>query len=256
MKFVYKYLNIILLLLIFTILNLFITLYYNKTPNSSLEVVEVASKKVQSDIAKLYGSINLEGENLDTLNTQLDNKILEIKNFLKNSNFSEEDIYITKNAYQNYNNYAPDSTQNTSRPSFQQSAQIEITFQDLQSNLNNPNEILKKIIDLGVNNYSSFEYKISENNINQFCSNLESDSYNIAKEKIDNRILSQKGKLISISVSYDKNMCQSQNQGIYPYADIPQKQIATTDNSQDLIILNPKEIDLKVSTKIIAEYRI
>ncbi len=226
--------------------------YQNSQPRSTITVQGNASQELSYDSASITYFIQTKGLNSEVanLNQENDQKTQTIVDYLTTQGIPTEDIKTNKNTYQDYSfpfNQNPNEEQRIVVDS-----SIEVQFANVQSDIEKPNEITQELTNLGVTNFSNFNYSIS--NEEEICEDLKIQAIQDATEKVEKRIEALGGeKIIKKNVS-EFNGC---GQDFYRYDDFPLA--ASTELESDAQI-KPAPVltgtqEISVSIDLIAEYR-
>ncbi|NJS40883.1 SIMPL domain-containing protein [Candidatus Gracilibacteria bacterium] len=221
--------------------------YRNSNPLSQVTVEGVASQKIKYDEASIIYYVQKEGVNTKEQNDQVNIIVKKVTDYLLTKNIQENDIKTNKNSYQSYNFEVSANGEEV----FVSQGSIEVTFKDIQNNLELPNEITDEVTNLGVTNFSGYTYKVS--NQEELCEDLKSKAIKDASQKAEERVeVLDGGKIIRKSTS-ETSGC---DQDFFPYYGGGAQEIAISSDKQaqpQPVFTGEQELEVRV--QLVAEYR-
>jgi uncharacterized protein YggE len=153
-------------------------------PESSITVEASSSETVKPDTAIANFVYSTEGLNADELNQEVDEKLAQITDYLKEQGIEDNNIVSNKSTYQDFRfepfQERPDQEVLVAEVNF------EVTFEDLENSDINPNEVLDALTGFGVNRFFGFQYQIDDTE--EICERLENQAIEKAYESAQNRV--------------------------------------------------------------------
>lgn len=151
---------------------------------SSLTAEGTASRKVKPDTAIANFMYQQKGVDITKMNQDADAKINTVTDYLKTNGIDSSKIVSNKNSYPNFT-YRPDGTYDESETIVDVS--FEITFENIEADMAQPNKVLKGLVDLGITQFSGFRYSIADSE--KVCQELETEAiqkaYDLAVGRIE-----------------------------------------------------------------------
>jgi uncharacterized protein YggE len=245
---------ILIVLCMFTlVIGLFgYSIYQNIRPLSEVSVEGLAKKKVKYDEAKITYTVSEKGQDSVELNKTADEKTSKIVSYLMEQGIKEDLIQTNKNSY---DNFYPDGnyTQPANTPQKIVDSTIEVTFIELQKNLELPGKITEKLLSLGINSFSNYIYKIS--NETEVCEELKNLAIKDAREKAILRVKSLGGSKIVKTQANDTSGC-GQYQYYPAYASDVSAKIETgaVASSTSVPVFTGQE-EIQVTVQLVSQYR-
>lgn len=219
-------------------------------PESSLTVEETVTRSITPDTATATFVYNEQGEELEEVNSKLDEVVVNVTNYLKEQGIEDKDIKSNKNSYPDYR-YFPDGTND--QVGFNAEVNFEVTFRDLESEEVNPNAVLDGLVELGINQFYGFNYSIDDTE--SICKELEDEAIEKAIERAKKRVDSLGGgRIIKQEIPDTFGSCG--NDYGYPfYAVDARAELASADSEGSVPELNYGEQELSASASVKVTYK-
>ena len=222
---------------------------------SSLPVSEKLSKKIKPDNAKITLHIRLTGNNLEKMNTEINEKSISIQDYLVSSGVDKSKIKTNLNSYPDYAYYgypATEKPENANNTILDKS--IEVTFENIAKDSTKPNTILTETIKRGVTQFDSFIYDIG--NVEDVCNDLKNQVEIKTQETARKKIEALNAKLVKIeSQGISSTGCDNSSYPA-PYYAIKESNLSSSEATKSAPEMLTGETEITVYSNSIAYYNI
>jgi uncharacterized protein YggE len=195
------------------LLGLGIYIYWDSAkPLSSITIQEKSSKTVKPDKAKIDLIISLKDINLSKIKTESDAKTNKVIELLTNEGISKDKIITNSTTYPDYTYYPNTDAKNDLQKTVLDST-ITVSFENIQADIQKPNRILNKAIELGVSRFGQFQYDYT--NLQSTCQNLRDEADKNALQRAKDKVGLLSGKLVKVSLESNNDASCSDGQMYY-----------------------------------------
>lgn len=162
-------------------------LWDRSLPVSVLTVQGESSKKIKYDKVSINLTISIVGNDVSSLNSEIDTKTNKVINYLKSQNIAEDQIQTNKSSFPDYelNNFSEELDNKMPRQTRFES-NFTITFIDFGQDKAKPNKVIAEVTKLGVNRFGGFNYDFNDNK--KVCSDLENSAIEDGLKKAEDRV--------------------------------------------------------------------
>jgi uncharacterized protein YggE len=231
-----------------------VVVYYQYTrlqdgkPTSRVSITGQAETKVKYAKATLRFYLTKKGEDVQKLNTEVDDQAKKITDFILSNNIAQSSIQTTKSSYPNYDYSTGGSTQK----GVVLEQQFTVKIENLQQNLNIPNTLTQGLIPLGVDRFDAYQYEVG--NVNAVCEELKTKAIADARSKAISRIQALGGSTIVRTDVVDGGNCEQNIAPIPYFADAKSAAVSSEIRTGGPDVFTGEK-DLKQEIAVIYDYR-
>jgi uncharacterized protein YggE len=233
--------------------------YQSTKPLSILNTSTTIKEKIKPSKATTIASLEIKQDDsidkknaLNALNKKADEETKLVLKSIVEAGIESKNIKTNKYSTKDYSLYNPDPTKIV-EPKDMVVVDFTITFNNLDSNLKKPNEILDGLINNGITRYNPLNYEIDDQEV--ICEKIETQALAKVSEKAKNQIKELGGQIVKIEPNITQS-CINNGYGypnpIIAYKDTMAAAPSSTNTFPDV---QTGEIELIVVANARAEYK-
>lgn len=231
--------------------------FQSTKPLSILNASTSIKEKIKPDKATTTASLEVKQDDstdkkspLNALNKKADEETKLVLKSMNNAGIESKNIKTNKYSTKDYSIYNPDPTK-IIEPKDMVVVDFTITFENLNSDLKKPNEILDGLIDNGITRYNPLNYEIA--NQETICEKIETQALAKVSEKAKSQIKELKGNIVKIEPNITQS-CMNNGYG-YPMAAYKDSMPEITSSAPIFPDVQTGEVELNVVANARVEYR-
>jgi uncharacterized protein YggE len=231
--------------------------FQSTKPLSILNTSTSIKEKIKPDKATTTASLEVKQDDstdikspLSSLNKKADEETKLVLKSMNNAGIENRNIKTNKYSTKDYSTFDSDPTK-IIEPKDMVVVDFTITFENLNNDLKNPNEILDGLIDNGITRYNPLNYEIENQEI--ICEKIETQALSKVSEKARSQIKELKGDIVKIEPNITQS-CMNNGYG-YPITAYRDSMPETTTSAPIFPDVQTGVVELNVVATARVEYR-
>jgi uncharacterized protein YggE len=231
--------------------------YQSTKPIAILNSASTIKEKIKPNKATTIASLEIKQDDstekknaLNVLNKKADEETRSVLKVMSEAGIESKNIKTNKYSTKDYSYYNPDPAKIV-EPKDMVVVDFTITFENLDSDLKKPNEILDGLINNGITRYNPLNFEIA--NQETICEKLETQALAKVAEKAKSQIKELGGQIVKIEPNITQS-CMNNGYG-YPMPVYKEAMSASPGSVSTFPDVQTGEVELTVVANARTEYR-